>query len=329
VTEILDVWAHVVPERYFRRIDPLLDASPRIRGQGGWLQYFTALYDLEARRRLLDGLDDYRQILVLAIPPIEELGEPELRAELARLANDELAELVRSDPQSFAGFAAALPLNDVGASVLELERSIRELGALGALVYTPIAGQPLDDPRFEPLFATLAERGGAVWLHPTRGRVTPDYESEPASKFGLWFALGWPNETTVAIARLVFSGIVARYPQLPIIAHHGGGGMIHQFPHRIVELAMLELEGVTEQTEPDLIRQLRSFYADTFVESDAGLRSSFDFFGVDHMLFGTDMPFGAPTMVADRVAQVHRLGLTEEETRAVLAGNARRVLGLD
>lgn len=330
--EILDVWAHVTPAEYFQRIDKLLDGpevSARIRGQVGWRHVFPALFDLDARWRAIEGIDGYRQILVLAVPPVEELGGPDLCNDLARLANDEMALLVRSHSDRFAGFCASLPLNDTEASLAELERAMGDLGALGAQIYTPVAGRPLDDPRIEPLFAKLDALNGAAWLHPTRGQVTADYETESASRYGLWFALGWPYETSLALARLVFSGIVGRYPELPFITHHGGGGMIHQFPERVVELAMLEMENVTEDTERELVEQLGTFYADTVVDRDAGLRSSFDFFGIERILFATDMPFGAPTMVADRIAQVHRLGLPDDQARAVFAGNARRVLRLD
>jgi aminocarboxymuconate-semialdehyde decarboxylase len=332
VTEILDVWAHVLPGRYFERLDAIRagpEPSPRIRGQLEWHHVFSALVDLDARRRAIEGIENYRQILVLGVPPLEELGDASLTTELARLANDEMAGLVRSHPDLFAGFAASLPLNDVEASLAELERAMGELGALGAQLYTPAVGRPLDDPIFEPLLAKLAGLGGAVWLHPTRGQATPDYETEPESRYGLWFALGWPIETTVALARFVFSGVVARYPELPFITHHGGGGLVHQFPERVVELAMLEMEGaLSEESECRLVGQLQTFYADTVVNRDAGLLSSFDFFGVEHMLFATDMPFGAPAMVHDRIAQIHRLGLSDEDARAVFAGNARRVLRL-
>src|SRR5262249_11199515 len=159
--------------------------SSRIAGPiSAWLQYYRALFDLDERWRAIESVEDYKQIVALGAPPIEELGEPDVTTGLARLANEEMAELVRSYPDHFEGFAAALPLNDVDASIETLEHAMRDLGALGAQLFTPVTGQPLDDPRFDPVFDRIAALGGAVWLHPTRGDAAADYETESSSRFG-------------------------------------------------------------------------------------------------------------------------------------------------
>lgn len=325
--DVVDVWAHILPQPYFEHVEALvgLGGNARLAGYHGWLHEFPALFDLDERWRAIEGLDGYRQILSLGIPPVEELGDR--AAQLARLGNDEMAELVRSRPDRFLGFAAGLPLNDVDASVAELERAVAELGAVGAQLYAPVSGRPLDDPRFEPLFETLAALNVAVWLHPTRGKAEKgDYHTEDASQFGIWFALGWPWESSVAMARLVFSGIVSRYPDLPIITHHGGGFVPH-FPDRLVAL-WEELDAFSPVPREERIPQLRKFYADTVMGPDAALRSSIDFFGIGNMLFATDMPFGPPTLVRDKIVQVDGLDLSEDDARKVFGENARRLLGL-
>ena len=129
-----------------------------------------------AEDRAIHG--DYSQVLVLAVPPLEEVGPPEVSAEFARIANDELAELVQRFPDRFAGFAAALPLSDVELALRELDRALTQLGALGAQLYTNVLGVALDDPRFEPLFTRLEDAGRAVWLHPTRSAAWADYPAE-------------------------------------------------------------------------------------------------------------------------------------------------------
>jgi predicted TIM-barrel fold metal-dependent hydrolase len=324
---VIDVYAHVLPQRYFARADKLLaDAQPaRVAGYHGWFREFPALVDLDARWRLIDGLDDYRQILVLAVPPIEELGSAATCAELARLANDEMAELVAAHPDRFAGFAAALPFGEVEASLAELERAVRELGALGMLAYTNVAGVPIDDPRYAPLFERTATLGGAVWLHPTRGSLRADYESEPASRFGLWWSLGWPVETSVAMARLVYSGLFERHPELPVITHHGGG-MVPAFADRLVPLAAEEVDASRAGRSESIAAHLARFHVDTVLGGSAALRSSIEFFGLDRVMFGTDMPFGQPTMVHDVVATVEALGLSDEARAQLFHGNATRAL---
>src|SRR5260221_13860124 len=170
---------------------------------------------MDSRWRKMDTIapyGEYAQVLVLAVPPLEEVAPPAVAAELARLANDQMAELVRRYPDRFVGFAAALPLGDVDAALGELDRALSELGALGAPLYTNVLGVALDEPRSEPLFTRLEEAGRAVWLHPTRSAAWADYPAERTSDYGLWWSLGWPYETAAALARLVYSGLMERHP---------------------------------------------------------------------------------------------------------------------
>ena len=126
----------------------------------GVFSFDPVLTDLDARWRKIEPYGDYAQILVLAVPPLEEVGPPPVAAEFARIANDEMAELVQRFPARFAGFAAALPLSDVELALRELDRALTQLGALGAQLYTNVLGSALDDPRFEPgcLLGTREER---------------------------------------------------------------------------------------------------------------------------------------------------------------------------
>src|SRR5260370_15514111 len=130
-----------------------------------------------------------------------------------------MAELVRTHPDRFVGFACALPLNDTEASLQEIDRAVGDLGALGAQVFTNVQGVPLDHPIFEPIFARLESLGRAIWLHPTRNATWRDYPTETASDYGLWWSLGWPYETAAALSRLVCSSSIARSPHLKLIAN--------------------------------------------------------------------------------------------------------------
>jgi predicted TIM-barrel fold metal-dependent hydrolase len=115
--------------------------SDRILGYQPWIHEDPALLDLGARWRAVDPLGDYTQVLTLAVPPVDELGEPDVALDLARAANDELAELVGRHPDRFAGFAAALPMSDAGAAAGELSRAMGELGALGRSCTRTSAGR--------------------------------------------------------------------------------------------------------------------------------------------------------------------------------------------
>ena len=217
----IDAFAHILPRRYLDRLERHLEraiSSEQLRYyREGVFHFDAALSDLEARRRKVEHLGDYSQVLVLAVPPIEEVGPPAIAAEFARLANDEMAELVQKHPDRFVGFACALPLNDTEASLREVDRAVGDLGALGAQVFTNVLGVPLDHPTFDPIFARLEVLDRAIWLHPTRNATWRDYPTETASDFGLWWSLGWPYETAAALSRLVYSGSMERHPKLKVI----------------------------------------------------------------------------------------------------------------
>jgi uncharacterized protein len=329
---MIDAYAHIVPPRYLERVERLLTTwqpSDRVKLYRSWLREDEVLGSLDARWRLLDRFPDYRQVLVLGVFPTHELGDPGTSLDFARAVNDELADLVRDHPDRFAGFAAELPLNDVDASLEELDRAVHDLGALGAQIQTNIHGLPLDDARFEPLFARLEELDRAAWLHPTRSAIWPDYLTERESRYGIWWSLGWPYETAAAMARLVYAGHMERYPGLKVITHHGGG-MIPHFSGRLDAVQTDDQQEVFEQVfRRPALDYFRMFYADTaFFGASHGVRSTIEFFGADHVLFGTDMPLGGPEVIPDTVADVRAVGLSREDEQKVMQGNAERVLGL-
>jgi predicted TIM-barrel fold metal-dependent hydrolase len=326
----IDAFAHILPSSYARRLESITSSpgvSDRILGYQPWIHEDPALTDLDARWRSLEPFGDYAQVLTLAVPPIEELGGPALALDLARAANDELAELVSRFPDRFVGFTAALPMNDVDAAVGELERAMTQLGAVGIQLHTNVSGAPLDEPRFEPIFEAVTRERGAIWIHPTRSSVWSDYPTESQSKYGIWWSLGWPYETSVAMARLVYSGHFDRYPDLRVITHHAGA-MVPHFAGRLsAPLEDPDRAAILSGLNSEPIEYFRRFYADTAMFGNThAVRCAVEFFGTDHLLFGTDMPLGGPTVVADTIADIAALGLPEADVAAIFAGNARRVL---
>ena len=323
----IDAFAHILPPRYLKRLHKHLESaiSPeQLRYyREGVFEFDPVLTDLDARWRKIEELGDYRQVLVLAVPPLEEVGPPAVAAEFARLANDAMAELVANHPSRFAGFAAALPMNGTDESLLEIERSVKDLGALGVLVYTNVDGVPLDDPRFDPILSRVEDLDRAIWLHPTRTASRPDYPAASRSDYGLWWSIGWPYETAAAMSRLVYSGAMERHPRLRLIAHHGGG----MVPHFSARLGMgpgyRQVKDVLPS--PPLV-YFRRFYADTALfGAPHAVRCVLDFFGPDHVLFGTDMPLGPPDAVTATIHDLESAGLAEADLAAVYAGNATRL----
>src|SRR5213593_196588 len=225
----IDIFPHVMPRRYF---DRMLQVAPPGMTLQKRMSGIPVLVDVAERLRLMDRYEGYTQVLTLANPPIEVVGGPDVSPELARLANDGMAEVVAKHPDRFPGFVASLPMNNPDAAVREIDRAIDDLGATGVQIYTNVAGRPLDMPEYQPIFARMAERDLPIWMHPARPATFADYAGEKRSKFDIWWTFGWPYETSVAMSRLVFSGLFDRHPGLKIITHHMGA-MIPYFEGRV------------------------------------------------------------------------------------------------
>ncbi len=332
----IDVFCHVLPDRYYERMTAQLPSTAymqkRVRG-------VRSLYDLDLRFRMMDQHPGYVQVISLAAPPVEAVAPPDRSAELARVANDSMAELVDRYPDRFVGFVASLPMNDPEAAVREAERAVRELGATGVQVFTNVNGAPLDQPAYEPLFAVASQLDLPVWVHPTRPPDHPDYRTESRSKYDIWWAFGWPYETSVFMARMVFWGLFDRYPSLKIITHHMGG-MVPYFEGRVGW--GLDQVGRRTDEEEDLrakqalrgrpLDYFRRFYADTALfgalpATECGIA----FFGSERVLFATDFPFdpeGGALFLRETIRVVENVSFPPEVKHAIFEGNARRLLRL-
>ena len=332
---IIDIFNHFMPKAYLDRLTQLIPghvattAFPRL----------ATLVDVDARLRLLDEFGDFAQVLSLANPPLELVGSPEITPELARIANDALAEICRQHPDRFPAFVAALPMKNMDATLIEIDRAISDLGARGIQVFTNVAGRPLSDPQYRPLFRRMAEHDLPVWVHPMRGPDFSDYAAEKLSQDEIWFSFGWPYETTACMTRLIYSGLFDELPSLKIISHHMGG-MIPYFPGKI-NLGFRQIFFGTRENNPVAderglqkrpIEYYRMLYADTALGGEeAPTRCGHAFFGSSNCLFATDAPFDAEQgrgLIADTIRGVGQLDLPKQELDKIFAGNARALLRL-
>jgi len=303
-------------------------------------QKIPAMTDLEARFGVMDQFPGYHQVPSLASPTLEMMAGPTATPELARIANDAMAKIVDDHPDRFVSFVAALPLNNSVAARREIDRAVDELGAAGVQIFTSIDGRPVDEPEFLELFEIMAAKDKPVWLHPIRGMTTPDYPAEQVSKYDLWWALGWPHESGVAMGRLVFSGIFDRCPNLAVITHHVGGTipmMEGRLGSGMKLLGTRVLPGYEEAVKTPLkgfpLDGFRKFYADTAsFGSRAAIECGRAFFGADRLVFATDMPFDpeqGPGYIRETLRAISEMNLTQAERTAIFCGNAKRLLKLD
>jgi predicted TIM-barrel fold metal-dependent hydrolase len=292
----IDAYTHFIPPDFFHKVmaqGTHKDIGKRMRG-------IPCMFDVDVRLRIVDKFKDYAQILSYSMPPLEVLTPDGKQAEeYAKMINDGFAEVCKQHPDHFPGWVAQAPLTAPDGGVAECKRAIKN-GALGVQIYTSVAGKPLDHPDFDPFFKAMNKLGKPIWMHPTRGASFSDYPTEEKSKYEIWWTFGWSYETAAAMARLVFSRIMDKYPNLKIITHHFGGivpmleGRIgpgwDQLGSRTSDEDLSKLLKKLKKRPLDYFKN--SFYTDTaaFGGKPATV-CGLSFYPNDRIVFASDCPF--------------------------------------
>ena len=330
----IDAYTHFIPKKFFDKLveSGAADIGKRMRG-------VPSIYDLDVRRKIVDMFTDYGQILSYPMPPLEVVTQDKAQiADYAKVVNDGFAEISAAHPVQFPGWVAqtSLALPDIG--IAEAQRAMK-MGALGVQIYTNINGRPLDDPAFEPFFAAMAKSGTTIWLHPVRAASFPDYLSEKKSKFEIWWAFGWSYETAAAMARLIFSKIIDRYPNLKIIVHHFGG-IVPMLEGRIGPGWDQLGARTSDEDYGAVLKSLKKrpldyfkhdFYADTATfTGKAAMVAGFDFYDFDKILFASDCPFDPEkgTMyIRETIRILDGLGLSKDDRAKIDYQNLEKLTG--
>lgn len=330
----IDMFNHYLPPEFYDKVVSL----------GGTAHMLTrarkmpAMSDLEYRLRLMDTFEGYQQIPCIVSPNVEQLVAPEHTAALARSANEAFYELCQKHPDKFPSFVAVLPLDDMDKACREAEFAITQLGAAGAQVFTNQNGHAIDSEDFFQLYETLNQLDSVLWIHPARTFREPYYKDEDMERYELWWTMMWPIETTMAASRLVYAGLFERCPNLYVILHHAGG-MIPMEEGRLEN--GLKLYGTrtapafqqlvqSPVKEKKQIDEFRRFTADcaTF-GSKAAIECAINFFGVDNMVFASDLPFDPEDgfgYVRRTLSDIANLSIPEEQKDALRYKNALRIL---
>jgi len=318
----IDVHAHIYSPEYLDLLEdalagasgPLTEATKevvqrKVRGN-------PAMWKVEPRLGLMDHLEVDLQVLSLSLPQAYE-GEPAVRRKLARTSNDYFAELVARYPGRFLAFAS-LPLPDVDASLAELARCMDELGMSGVCLGSHVSGRRLDNPDFGPLFDEIDRRGLVVFLHP----MSPEC-SAMLTDFNLGPTLGYIFDAGVTVHRMIFSGMLERYRRVRLIVPHLGG-MLPYLIGREESTYRTHPSGRKLQRSPaDYLREL---YYDSVSNHPPALRLAAEGFGIEHLLFGTDYPFGVDDIEL-AIQSIRDAGFSATEQTKIFGENARRLIG--
>jgi aminocarboxymuconate-semialdehyde decarboxylase len=240
---------------------------------------------------------------------------------LAREVNDEIAGMTRQWPQRFAGLAT-LPVQDVKASIDELERAVTVLGLKGAELDTIVNRENWDEPKFLPLFKAAEAMGAVLFFHP---QPQHNFMMERTTRYGLFNSLGVIVEDAIAVAMLIFGGVLDACPDLKACIAHGGGPACYAMG-RLDRGWQGRADARGGATQPPSAYQRRLYY-DTVVGSERALRFLLDEVGADRVVLGSDWPFvpwhPSPVTWVQGLAS-----LTQEEKDQILWKNLEALLKL-
>lgn len=323
MSERIDAFSHILPEMF---IDGMTDLHPTDELS----ELTNAEHLIEVENRLNDmedfGID--RQVLTLARPSIWRGIDRDTASKATNLANDAVNKVANDHPERFIP-VATLPLLD-GDFIDELERCVNDLGMAGVQIFSNVNGKPLDAEEFRPFWETIDQLDVPVWIHPQLHDWHDWIDEYMDHKM-----LGWPFDTSVAMARLVWSGIMDEH-DLDIITHHMGG-MVSFYGERIKKfydkrMTYRDMYPKTElpEFENGPKAQFRKFYGDLAVSgSKSALDCGHDFFGTEQLVFAADYPFGTDggrKCYEDTIPIVEKMDVPEEDKDAIFGGNLKELL---
>ena len=236
---------------------------------------------------------------------------------VARLIHDALAAVIARHPTRFRGLCS-LPLQDRAASEAELDRCVTRLGFVGVLLYTNLKDVWCDEAPFHWLYARAEELGVPILLHPARPMTT-----EQVKGYELTSTLGNMFENTIALARIISSGLLDRHPRLKLVCPHLGGSLPYISGRMDHQLRVLKRGPQNLQRKPS--EYLRSIHMDIVSPLPEAMRFALDFSGPDRLLFSSDHPWVQPQEILEPLRSLRLPAATEAK---ILSGNARRLFGL-
>lgn len=325
---VIDFHNHFYPAAYLEalrsgmsRVQVTVDAegNPLLHYPGDYNIAVRGHRDIEYRQQVLKEHGVDTQVLSLTTPGTH-VEEPATAVKLARIVNDSFADIVVRYRGRFLA-VGTLPLSDPRRSAEELDRVCRKLRFPGAMVFSNINGVALSDERFWPVWEVANELSAVIHIHPTS-----PVGVEAMKDYWLMPLVGFPLDTTLAAASLVFSGVARRFPRIKWVLGHLGGAI----PYLVERLdrgfhAFKECRVNIDRPPSDYLRE---FYYDSVNFDVRALRLAIEFAGADHILAGSDYPhqIGSLRRMLDSIAA---LPISETERAGILGNNTARLLGLD
>lgn len=297
----IDVFAHVLLPNFYKK---MLEIHPQLPEIFLFIQH-PLLTDLEQRRKFWDG--ETRQVISYVNVNPEDYVDPAQAASLCREANAELAEVVAHQADMYVAGVAMIPMNNLEEAVKILDELVESEQLVGVQLFTRALGKSIADMSYRVIFETCHRLGLPIWLHPIFDERKPDNN----------IVFSWEYELTQAMLQLVQAGIFQDFPNLKIIVHHAGA-MVPFFGERIQYIL-----------PPEQVADFHKFYVDTAILGNPkALELTLEYFGSDHVLFGTDAPLGiAPAGATEVIVEaISQLPIADQDKDAIFSQNFRRMI---
>ena len=312
---IIDIFSHHVGERFTKVYDRL--------GRKWGMPPENS--DPEVRLGLMEKYGIDMQALVQTTPVLLD-AKPEDATELCRASNDDNFALCKAYPDKFVN-VCMLTLLDMKSAFQELDRGINELDCRAITISTNQNGKGLDSEEYFPFYEKIEELDLPLLLHPVDWESYPLVDMEEGWR--MMHVFGWPFDTTQAVWRLIFGGVLDRFPSLKIVMHHMGA-MLPFFARRIeINCHMRRME-LWNKLQKDISEYWVQIYGDTALDgTKAAYPCGYDFFGPYRMMYGTDYPAGlerGEDFIRENLIGVKALDIPKEEMDLILGGNAKRLL---
>ncbi|MFC1553828.1 amidohydrolase family protein [candidate division KSB1 bacterium] len=324
---IIDFHNHFYPPEY---LDAINNGPSNIKvtfdEEGNPLLHYPGDYnicvpghrDIKYREEVLEEAGIDKQIITLTSPGTD-IEEPGRAVELAQLVNDCFTKIREEKSGSFSALAT-LPLINPKASVKELERAVNELGFRGVMFFSNVQGVGLDDERFWPIYERADELGIVIYIHP----IDP-VGVEAMTDYWLMPLIGFTFDTTLAAAKLVFSGVAKRFPNINWVLGHLGGA-IPYLAERL-DRGFYAFKECRQHIEKVPGEYLKEFYYDTVNFDIKALELAIEFAGTDHLLAGSDYPHQIGSL-GKMIESIGKLEISEDAKQSIYGGNAERLLAL-
>jgi len=324
---IVDFHNHFYPPEYLAsvqqgpssvRVTVDAEQNPLLHYPGDYNVIVPGHRDIGYRQEVLDRLGVDKQVLTFTSPGTH-VEEPERAAALASMVNDAFAAIVQERSEHFTALAT-LPLNNPEATVREFDRVTGELGFAGCMLFSNVNGVALSDECYWPMYEMASERRTVLYIHP----IHP-VGVEAMTEYWLMPLVGFTFDTTLAAAKLVFSGVVERFPGIRWVLAHLGGA-IPYLAERL-DRGYEAFDECREEIARPPSAYLKNFYYDTVNFDPAALQLAIDFAGIDHLVAGSDYPHMIGSL-EKMLSSIEKLDLNETDRAKVLGGNATELLGL-